>query len=58
MILQHSVELLQQRETQKPVRGDFRTQNWVKLGKQSQQGGRGSQILPTFPNFEIGKWFL
>ena len=42
----------------KQVRGDFRTQNRVKLGKPSQQWGRGSQILSDFPNFEVGKWFL
>ena len=39
-------------------RGDFGTKNRVKLGKPSQHGGRGSQILPGFPNFEVGKWFL
>ena len=39
------------------LRGDFGTQNQVKVGKPSQQGGRGSQILPGFPNFEAGKWF-
>ena len=31
-------------------RGDFRTQNRVKLGKPSQVGGRGSRILSGFPN--------
>ena len=40
------------------LRGDFGTQNQVKVGKPSQQGGKGSQILRGFPNFEVGKWFL
>ena len=33
------------------------TKNWIKLGKFPKWGG-GSHILPVFPNFEVGKWFL
>ena len=40
------------------LRGDFRTQNQVKVGKPSQQGGRGLEFYLVFPNFEVGKCFF
>ena len=40
------------------LRGDFRTKNPVKTWEIYQLGGRGFRILPGFPSFEVGKWFL